>query len=298
MLPTWRTWVGFYLGVAMLFANGVTIAALTRCKLMMQQMKYLIISLASADLLLGLVLFVGGIRIHYTSLANLSLPVCELWIHFLTFRESVSCFTVVAIAVDRVLVLHYNSRYQMHVTKVKVTLLIASIWLTAVCLPIYNDIYGYRNYTVCSYAQIGAMPLLATVCMGCMIVITVLYVHIYFIVRTHRRHIAAMLPQHMADAANIHFRSSVTSLYFIGAHIIFKCPFYILRILISDSSLRSDATELMLYYLVYWGTLNSLVNPVLYAWRITECRLYATLILFRFNARVTELCRHRLRELV
>jgi hypothetical protein len=152
---------------------------------------------------------------------------------------------------------------------------------------------------MCAFSKLESMPLLTSMFMGCMIVITVLYVHIYFIVRRHRRQIAALLPQGMAPAANVHIRSSVTSLYFIGVCIIFKCPGYIIATLVlGDSSLRSTVTDQMSYYLMTWGFLNSLVNPVLYAWKIAECRLYVALIVCRFNKEVTERCRHRLHELV
>jgi hypothetical protein len=107
MTPTVSMLVSVYFGAVMLFANGVTIAALTRCKLMLLQMKYLIISLASADLLLGCFMILEMIRSGYFSLANLPLPLCQLRVHFGTFREYVTCFTVVAIAVDRVIVLRY-----------------------------------------------------------------------------------------------------------------------------------------------------------------------------------------------
>jgi hypothetical protein len=56
-------WVNMYFGAVMLFANGVTITALARCKLMMmKQMKHLTTSLASADLLQGAFMILEGIR--------------------------------------------------------------------------------------------------------------------------------------------------------------------------------------------------------------------------------------------
>jgi hypothetical protein len=288
-------WVFAFLGLGMVFGNGLAIAGLSRCTRLLDQMRVLLMSLAVTDLLTGLAHMADVTRYGSDSLASMHIIPCKIRLHVSTSLQLVSYLTLAAVTVDRVMALYFGIRYLIYITKMRVVAAASCMWLLGAGLTFYAYEDGFQDYSTCSFLNVASNMSLLTLAVTytvCMVIICFGYSVIFHIVRRHRRQVRAAIPGLPGDMLSAYvsanFRSSITSAYFVVTFVVFYMPVYVVLWCIF---INPDSREMFDYKIfngcVALALLNALVNPILYAWRLSECRVRVILMVCRCNTHIT-----------
>jgi len=178
-----------------------------------------------------------------------------------------SCFTVVAISVDRFLAVHLHLRYQELVTPERVVVVVISIWVLSAFL---SSMWWWIIFdtTLRVYIIIGG---------HCFICGAPLYFRIYLAVRRHSNQIQVLQVQQElqnSEMTNVARRrkSAVTTFYVYFVFLVCYLPIYCLVIVDMFSASRSRFQGGSYLYLQTLMLLNSSLNPVIYCWKMRHIR--------------------------
>jgi hypothetical protein len=277
-------WVYIVLGLLMMAANGSTFIALARCRRMMKQLQVLTSSLTVSDFLTGVVFILDSTRYGADSLKTLPILTCKIRLYCMMILHLVTYFTVTAMTLDRVLSLYLHMRYQVLVTRGRLVFAVVCLWLFAIGVTsvIFGGLDGFRNYTHCSIMSV--IPSAGVLCsIGvysvCLIVVTCGCIAVYKVVKRHRQHIASTLPTiahaHSNKAANFHFRSTMAVVHIVVIFVVLYSPVYILLVIsVTIPDLVANNVDMYFNISFSFALLNSIVNPIFYAWRMEECRMH------------------------
>ena len=172
-----------------------------------------------------------------------------------------SFLNVTAIALDRLLVITLHLRYQELVTSKRVTIALASVWLTsAVIASLY--LVNSRRAIVVVIGEFVGIPLT-----------TVAYIHIYRVVRHHQNQIHSRLQQQNVQAMKLlrEKKSAFNALYFYVIFVACYLPHFSYGILLITESAETSVW-LAIHATLFFVLLNSSLNPVVYCWRYREIR--------------------------
>ena len=282
-----------FLSYTAIVLNITTIHAVRKTSSMPETLKTLLMSLAVSDVGVGLLvlpfyiaLLVGWLQ-HNSSCSN------NEAFHIILYFFSVASFSgVVAVSVDRFLAIHLHLRYQALVTHKRVVAIVISIWMLSVFLSlpllfVSSDIV----YVITIISAIVGL-----------VVITMVYVRIYLEVRRHKNQMQALALQVQHGTRTV---CSVTSRCLeteleIAAEIeptqtsemanfaaLVKSAFgtfyvYLLFLvcylphIISMAAIKIHGPSISLKrFLLYSMTLvflNSVLNPVIYCWKMRHMR--------------------------
>ena len=248
--------------------NIVTIHAIRRTSSFPNTLKTLLLSLAVSDVGVGLL-----VQPFYTSVLVKGLqqndPGCNTYKIFsiITYLFSIASFSgVVAVSVDRFLAIHLHLRYLELVTHKRVVAVVISIWVLSVFLSLLIlwlplDIYLRIMFII------GVVGLL---------LITLVYIRIYFAVRRHKNQMQALQGQQVAEAEEMaNFASLIKSVvgifYVYLVFLICYLPFFICLVTIKING-PSIALKRFFLFSVTLVHLNSSLNPVIYSWKMRHIR--------------------------
>jgi len=193
-----------FLSYSAIMLNIVTIHAIRKASSLSKTLKTLLLSLAVSDLGVGLL----GQPVYTSALVKL-LQKQNLDCHtYLVFGFILSVFllasllSVLAISVDRFLSIHLHLRYQELVTHKRVVAVVISIWLLSVILPLTPFWISIVIYNILQlFLHVIGILLL-----------TVIYIRIYFAARRHKNQIQALQVQGGAENSEIaNFASLIKS---------------------------------------------------------------------------------------
>ena len=266
-LPIW---------ILILSGNSIILVALNRDTSLHPPSKLLFRNLAFTDLCVSLVtqpLYI----LHYMIIAYERWDICPLTqklSHITTYLLcGVSLMTVCAISVDRLLALLTGTRYRHVVTLTRVRISLLFLWIfclsTSITLLLKSSA---RIYSVISAICIALGLGTSTFC----------YAKIFVILRGHQKKISGNRDQGSNNnrfsvtrsSINLNqYRRSVSTALWINLTLI-ACysPIALVLVLRSIPSISFSA------FIVSFGAapslvyLNSLLNPILYYWRIKELR--------------------------
>ena len=251
--------------------NILVICALWNASSIPANVKKLLLSLAFSDLLVGVIsqlmhgVIAGVVQIevnrnkNYDFLCPTVLTIC----YFVTvFLAGASFLTIIAIAVDRLLAISLHLRYCELVTSNRVIIALVSVWLTSgVTSSVYVYLHNNKELVVAIVKIVGLM------------LTTVVYIHIYRVVKQHQNQIHCQLRLSNTQATELLrerksvFNALIVYVVFLACYV----PYLCLMILITASG-PTKATmmaEMATFFLVF---LNSLLNPVIYCWRYQEIK--------------------------
>ncbi len=241
-----------------IIGNSLVLAAILRTPSLNSPSIMFLCSLAVSDLLVGLVVQPLYIAYELTKFSSLY----ELMIAMSVNGVGVSLGTITIISMDRFLALHYHMRYPDMVTIHRAKYTIITLWLFTFLVS-FLAFWKITYYYFLAAFSIPIYLLLSTVC----------YVRIYFIVRRHQLQILAQ--QHAIGSLNdeSNMQRSVKSA---------KNTFiYYIVMILCYTPLFISMTILFFFYdrwTVAWNLsdtavfLNSSINPFLYCWRLREFR--------------------------
>ena len=241
--------------------NIVTIHAIRKTSSLQKTLKTLLLSLAVSDVGVGLL-----VQPHYISLLVMWLQQsntgCNTYKAFkiiLNLLSSASFLGVVAISVDRYLVIHLHLRYQELVTHKRVVDVVIFIWLFSAFLSLMSLWVPSDNRQLFT-SIIAGIYLLVT---------TVAYIKIFLAVRRHKNQIQALQVQNPNFASLI--KSAVSTFWVYLVFLVCYLPTLICLafLAIYGLNIALKRTLLFSYTLVF---LNSSLNPVIYCWKMRHIR--------------------------
>ena len=226
----------------------------------------LLACLASSDVLVGLICQPLYVANHITGLTDDLKMYCVLgviWNISSWTTSGVSLTILGLVCVDRLLALTLHLRYNTIVTVRKIFQTVFFVWifvLTAVILRIW----------IVSNRWLFAPLLLFLLTF---LVITICTIKIFHIVRRHQRQISQQQQSVQFNTVNVLKcrKSAVTVLYVYCLFLVFYVPFFV-TMLVGEFSGNTLSLKIAYNYVTTIDYLNSLLNPLVYCWRIKEIR--------------------------
>ena len=240
--------------------NIVTIHAMRNTSSLPKTLKTLLLSLAVSDVGVGLFIqpFNTVLVVKWLQQSNIGCNTYGVYLIATSSFCAVSFFGVVAISVDRFLAIHLHLRYQELVTHKRVVAVVISIWVLSVFLALMVLWVPFDIYALILF--ILGVP--------CLILITMVYIKIYFVVRRHKNQIQVLQVQQVTQNGEMaNFASMVKSavgIFYVYLVFLACClPYFIsvAAIEIHGPSIGLERFWLFSFTLVY---LNSSLNPVIY----------------------------------
>ena len=249
--------------------NIVTIHAITKSSSLPRSLKTLLLSLAVSDVGVGLLAQPLYIWLLANGLKDKT-PSCNIYKVFDTMTglfPSASFFGVVAISLDRFLAIQFHLRYQELVTYKRVVAVIISIWMCSVSFSLISFwIPPFTKFIILSISGVSGI-----------IFTTIAYLKIYLVVRRHQNQIQALQLQQVTQSTEVQsfasLKKSAVGIFYV--YIVFwicYLPFLICLTVIRNVNIPSIALKrifLISYTLIF---LNSLLNPVIYCWKMRNIR--------------------------
>ncbi|KAJ9581093.1 hypothetical protein L9F63_023728 [Diploptera punctata] len=275
----------FVLSPMILCGNSLILTAVYRFKRLRTPSNYLLASLASSDLGVGLFLPVGMyLEITASNSENISdnlnIGLCLVPYCLIISLCSVSVLVMAAIAVDRFTSLAQPLRYNNLITHSSVERYIAAFWLYALLIGFSPLIYSQCITTSssirnCSFGSAVARPvqffLFCSVYGPSALILLVCYCYIYVVARYHARAIYSVelsLRQHQDGS---HCRYGQTLAITVGLFLCLWLPFqtFMLLDIFRGTRFLSDWTSIYLALPIF---ASSAVNPWVYGYRNSEVR--------------------------
>ena len=254
--------------------NLLVIRALWKASSISANLKKLFMSLAFADLAVGLyvqptlaVIMAMMLRVAVKGSYDFEF-LCP---HVLTANSffaysmvATSLFTIAAIAVDRFISIYLHLRYQELITEKRIGAAIIITWLTGGLASVALLCISGNNYLTSVVLQTLGL-----------LVLTVAYVKIYKVVRYHQNQIYSQHQTQHAGQARTLLRAKKSA--FSAFYVYFVCLVCCLPNLFASIPLVVDNYEgkkLLAYYASSFVVfIKSSLNPLLYCWRYREIRV-------------------------
>ena len=192
----------------------------------------------------------------------------------------VSLLTVTAISVDRLLALLKGTRYRQVVTLKRVRISLLFVWILSGASSIIL-VLNFRVYSVIGAIMIALRLAISTFC----------YTKIFVTLRSHQKKIHGNRNQENngnIPSINVkQYRKSVSTALWINFTLI-ACNLPLALVL----ALKYFPSVQFSVFLVSWGAapsltyLNSLLNPILYCWKIKDVREEVKKILKKISCRL------------
>lgn len=224
----------------------------------------IILGLAISDLSVGVLSQPSFSAIQYYELIERSEPYCVAAVVYQFSGwalASISLLTLTALTADRFIALHIHLRYKQLVTCQRTIVVLVLIWIYGTLGGVFrlsttDDVF--RNYII----------ILTIAC-------ALNLIFLCLINRTVRRHSAQINALHAGanHAMNIRMKKSVNVMYYvIGTFVVCYCPY--ISCLLAVAIIKDWTQTIRIFFRIgeYFVLLNSLLNPVIYCWRIQEIR--------------------------
>ena len=260
--------VHILLSITAFLTNSLIIVALHKESSLHRPSKLLYRSLATTDLLVGLVAqplyatyWVSLVQEHW-SLCRYAFDAAYITgsALFLT-----SLMTMTAISVDRLLALLLGLRYKQIVTLKRTYIIVATIWI----LSLVSSLCALLDDRITFLYRLITIPL-------CLVISLASYTKIFRTLRYHQVQAEDPVQQQPSqlNVLNIaQYRKAVYSALWVQLALVCFAPFFIVVTAIAHSN-KTNSSHLVIVWgiadvLVYF---NSTLNPFLYCWRISEVR--------------------------
>lgn len=255
-------------GSTMAVWNIIAIAMLIQCKRMIYQIKVIAINLAVTDFSTGFFSVVDAVLAMYG--LNVKYEWCVIRCHLDIMLVIASIFFMTVFALDRFLSLQFAMLYQELVSKRRIYISCILTWLLATTVTVLTYINGFKRTSPCICVDNEGHPMISLVFRNaCFLTIVLVYIYLFWHVKQQNRKITALGNKpgpNMRPAMKISVIVAAVFFMYFPKNIFLL--YYVLRNRYVQENLKMFAA------LIYIEKLNSLVNPILYAWRFKECRMY------------------------
>ena len=244
--------------------NAMVILAIVRTTALHKPSYILLCTLAFSDFCVGLIVQPLFTAVRIAEMTNNSDLYCKLGMAYFSTCGVwlwLSCFTIVAVSVDRFLAVYLRMKYRVLVT-VKRVMMTVGVMLLAAFLLAVAYVFKMSSY----YHLINVIiPI-------CLVFSAVCYIQISRMIAHQQQQIRSHNAQSMGGFVVARYKQSLNTVLFVYiAFLLCYLPYLGFSITISvlGRTLHTHAAYLITATLVLS---NSLMNPILYYWRIPELR--------------------------
>ncbi|KAK6177455.1 hypothetical protein SNE40_015551 [Patella caerulea] len=266
------------LGIFIILINLLAVVTLVKHTDLQEPTNYFIANLAAADMAIGIFVVYD---FFYNILQFKFYIECVLRVGLFISVNIASVFNLTALTYDRYLKITKPYLYIRAFTMKKVKIAEASIWIgSLVCgmLPFFGwstrDILEICNFFgIMSQSYLIFVLLVFTIPSG---VITVVYIIFMVLASRHRAAMALQMSSVSGDAGTLKaWKSFKTTFIIVGAYFLCWGPVgtFTLIVVISDiEETMAVSPNVIFTYLLGFGVLNSILNPIIYATKISVFR--------------------------
>ncbi|XP_043923069.1 melanocortin receptor 5-like [Protopterus annectens] len=272
------------LGIISLLENILVISAIVKNKNLHSPMYFFVCSLAVADLLVSMSNSLETVIMSMLNNGHLIME--DAFVRDMdNVFDSMICISVVAsmcsllaIAVDRYVTIFYALRYHNIMTMRRAGIIIAVIWTFCTgCGIIFILYYESTSVVICLITMFFTM----------LILMASLYIHMFLMARSHAKRIAA-LPGYNSIHQRTSMKGAITLTILLGIFIVCWAPFFLHLILMISCAQNLYCICFMSHFNMYLILImcNSVIDPLIYAFRSQEMRKTFKEIMFCYNLRV------------
>ena len=262
-----------FLSYTTIMLNSVTVHAIRKTCSLSNTLKTLLLSLAVADLGIGLLaqpFYIVWLVMKIKQDTESSFAYDAAYRTFLVSTNLfcfASFFGVTALSVDRFLAIHLHLRYKELVTHKRVVALVISIWAYSVFL-FFVRLWIPREVIYVIFAINNVACYLTTTCFN---------YKVFKAVRQHQQHIQALQVQQLAqnvEMANVgRLRKSAVTAIYVYLVFVFCClPNTCVVWTIAITSSSEPLYAIIKLYALTLVFLNSSLNPLIYSWKMRDIR--------------------------
>lgn len=258
-----------FLSYTAVMLNFVTIYAITKTSSLLGPLRMLLTSLVVSDLGVGLL-----VQPFYVALMVMTLQqqqaTCITYSFFAVvvyLFSGASFLSIICVSVDGFLAIRLNLRYQELVTSKRVTVAVILVWLLCfTSYPLMFAILPPRTVHI-TFVSLGLV---------CILLKSMVFLNIYFIVRRHSRQIQAQtqqLSQNGAMSNTAKYGKSALSLFYLYLlFLVCYLPQLCAFIVMIKNGKSSWRMRNVLTFTMTWVFLKSSLNPVICFWKVRHIR--------------------------
>ena len=260
--------INIFLSITAFLGNFLILVALNKESSLHPPSKLLYRSLATTDLLVGLVTQ-SLAATYWMSLVHEHWSLCR-YARTAVFKlgfvlGSVSLLTLTAISVDRLLALLLGIRYRQTVTLKRTCIITASFWI----LSLAAGSFSISHTRIAVWCKI-------TVIASCSVISIASYTKIFRTLRRHQAEIQDHVQQQPSQTTALNmarYRKAVNSALWVQlALAVCYVPKFIVLLMITYRKTFSSHLVVIVTIANILTNLNSTLNPFLYCWKIKEVR--------------------------
>ena len=260
--------INIFLSITAFLGNFLILVALNKESSLHPPSKLLYRSLATTDLLVGLVTQ-SLAATYWMSLVHEHWSLCR-YARSAAFvsgfvLSGVSLLTLTAISVDRLLALLLGIRYRQIVTLKRTCIITASFWI----LSLAAGSFSISHTRIAVWCKI-------TVIASCSVISIASYTKIFRILRRHQAEIQDHVQQQPSQTTALNmarYRKAVNSALWVQlALAVCYVPKFIVLLMITYRKTFSSHLVVIVTIANILTNLNSTLNPFLYCWKIKEVR--------------------------
>ncbi|OWF39133.1 Adrenocorticotropic hormone receptor [Mizuhopecten yessoensis] len=287
--------VELIVSVAIVIMNIMSVAALSRCVKMDRRISIMIKNIALADTLLGFcpVNFAIGEQFHLFKIM--------LWCYFVLIFNRVTVlmkmFSVSILAVDRFSCLYFSTWYLKYVDKTVTTKVSLIAWTTALGMALATYVRRLSLRLNCFHEnKTMGFGLMIALGLLCGTTILVAYTGVFLNIRKHEKYLK-LLNISTGSSKRTLYRSTIKLCLLMLVFVVCYTPSGLYRTSVYLNPEFQFNTETFRHSANVIFLMSSIINPLLYVWRFTECRLKLLEIVFRCNRKKIENLQKRQRDI-
>jgi hypothetical protein len=262
--------------VAIIIGNILVLVAILKFRSLQDITGIFVANLALADLIIGVTQPFQVAFFLFPEMERNKIA-CILRFEIILFACNASIYSLVCTVVDRFVAIAYPLRYPNIMTRKIAFGLVLGIWIFDFCcafIPFSENDFEKSPFCLYELVMNKYFRLWNHTC-GIIfaLVMCLIYVKIYLIVKKHMRQIQIEATLYTEDPTVRRTKqtNTVVAIVVLFFHISWL-PFFIIELTMLEVSQVTQDKVLVANFLVFLGVMNSIVNPIVYAWKNKQYR--------------------------